>query len=114
MIFSWPNWWALEAPAKPANDLTDGRPTDLDVPAAVQQRDNGRFLPSRTNPSSVTKPVLVPSLYLLSEQEGANLVSFVAAGGTAVISFWSGIVDEQRRRLPRPLWRARCGPLIGL
>ena len=39
--------------------------------------------------------VLVPSLYLLSEQEGANLVSYVEQGGTAVISFWSGIVDEQ-------------------
>jgi len=38
--------------------------------------------------------VLVPSLYLLSDEEGANLVSFVEQGGTAVISFWSGIVDH--------------------
>ncbi len=38
--------------------------------------------------------VVVPSLYLVTEAEGANLVSFVAKGGTAVVSFWSGIVDE--------------------
>ena len=39
--------------------------------------------------------VLVPSLYLLSEEQAANLVSYVEAGGTALVSFWSGIVDEQ-------------------
>jgi beta-galactosidase len=38
--------------------------------------------------------VVVPSLYLVTEAEGANLVSFVAKGGTAIVSFWSGIVDE--------------------
>jgi beta-galactosidase len=38
--------------------------------------------------------VVVPSLHLVTEAEGANLVSFVAKGGTAVVSFWSGIVDE--------------------
>ena len=30
----------------------------------------------------------------MTEAEGANLVSFVTNGGTAVVSFWSGIVDE--------------------
>jgi beta-galactosidase len=39
--------------------------------------------------------VVVPSLYLVTEKEGANLAAFVAKGGTAVVSFWSGIVDEQ-------------------
>ena len=37
--------------------------------------------------------VLVPSLYLISEAEAANVVSYVEQGGTAVVSFWSGIVD---------------------
>jgi beta-galactosidase len=40
------------------------------------------------------KVVLVPSLYLAGQEEGANLVSYVGRGGTAVVSFWSGIVDE--------------------
>lgn len=38
--------------------------------------------------------VLLPSLYMVSEEEGANVVSYVKNGGTALISFWSGIVDE--------------------
>jgi beta-galactosidase len=38
--------------------------------------------------------VIVPSLYLLSAEQAANLVSYVQAGGTVVVSFWSGIVDE--------------------
>ncbi len=37
---------------------------------------------------------VVPSLYLVTEEEAANLVSYVRRGGTAVISYWSGIVDE--------------------
>ena len=39
--------------------------------------------------------VLVPSLYLVTEEDGAKLVSYVERGGTAVVSFWSGIVDER-------------------
>ena len=38
--------------------------------------------------------VLVPGLYLVTEPEGANIVSFVEQGGVAVVSFWSGIVDQ--------------------
>ena len=46
--------------------------------------------------------LLVPSLYLLTEAEGASLRDYVTGGGTAVISFWSGIVDERDRVYPGP------------
>jgi beta-galactosidase len=41
--------------------------------------------------------LLVPSLYLLTEAEGTSLCRFVQSGGTAVISFWSGIVNESEQ-----------------
>ena len=93
MVLSWPNWWALEGGAKPANDLHMldqltwmGRPlynngTTIDFCRPDEPLDRYGAL-------------IVPSLYLLTEAEGANLVSFVSNGGTAVVSFWSGIVDE--------------------
>jgi len=40
------------------------------------------------------KLVLAPSSYLLSVSDGANLESYVNGGGTLVVSFFSGIVDE--------------------
>ena len=94
MVFSWANWWALEAPAKPANDLsmTDqlswmyrplfGRGATVDFCRPDERLDRYEV-------------VLVPSLYLVTEEDGAKLVSYVERGGTAVVSFWSGIVDER-------------------
>jgi beta-galactosidase len=111
LLFSWPNWWALEAPSKPANDLkmdeqltwmyrplyNDGITVDFCRPDEPLER---------------YQSVLVPSLYLLSEQEGANLVSYVEKGGTAVISFWSGIVDHQDAVYLGP-YGGPLRPLIG-
>jgi beta-galactosidase len=94
LIFSWPNWWALESPSKPANDLTmDDQLTWMYRPLYNSGITADFCRPDE--PLESYRAVLVPSLYLLSEQEGANLVSYVAHGGTAVISFWSGIVDQQ-------------------
>jgi beta-galactosidase len=93
VVSSWPNWWALEALSKPANDLTLAdqvtwmyRPLHRNGVTADFCRPD--------EPLGHYEVALVPSLYLVTEDEGANIVSFVEAGGTAVVSFWSGIVDE--------------------
>ena len=92
VIFSWPNWWALEQPSKPANDLS--------VPEQVTWMYRPLYLRGVTTdfcrpdePLGHYGAVVVPSLYLVTEHEAANIVSYVEQGGTAVISFWSGIVD---------------------
>jgi beta-galactosidase len=111
VAFSWQNWWAVEAPAKPANDLVlteqlawlyrplfrSGTTVDFCRP---DERLGGYEV------------VLVPSLYLVTPKEGANLVSFVQQGGNAVISFWSGIVDEHETVYPGP-YGGPLRPLIG-
>ena len=93
VIFSWPNWWALEA--RPSRPTTSAWPPScswmyrplyragVTVDFCRPDEALGRY-----------EAVVVPHLYLVTEQEGANLVSFVENGGTAVISFWSGIVDQ--------------------
>ena len=94
LIFSWPNWWALEAPSKPANDLT----MDEQLTWMYRPLYNNGITADFCRPDEPLEryqAVLVPSLYLLSEHEGAHLVSYVEQGGTAVISFWSGIVDHR-------------------
>jgi beta-galactosidase len=94
VLFSWPNWWAVESPASPAHDF---RLLD-------QVRWLYRPLYRRCITTDFCEPgerlgdypaVLVPSLYLVTAAEAANILAYVEAGGTAVISFWSGITDER-------------------
>jgi len=46
---------------------------------------------------SAYKMVVVPNLYLLKQDVAAALTRYVADGGTLVVSFFTGIVDEQER-----------------
>jgi beta-galactosidase len=111
VIFSWPNWWAVENPASPAHDLT--------------MRDQLIWMYRPLYDRSVTldfahpgealggyEAVLVPSLYLVTADEAANIISYVEEGGTAVISFWSGITDEHDRVYLGP-YGGPLRPLIG-
>jgi len=41
--------------------------------------------------------VVAPNLYLVSDPQAANLRDFVAGGGHAVVTFFSGIVDQDDR-----------------
>lgn len=96
LVYSWPNWWALEGPGMPANDLSLADQVSwlydplyrhgLTVDFCQPGEDLSRY-----------RAIVVPSLYLVSEPDAANLVAFVEAGGTAIISFWSGIVDRGDR-----------------
>ncbi len=92
LLFSWPNWWAIEAPAQPANDLK----LDEQLTWMYRPLYNNGITADFCRPDEALATyhaVLVPSLYLISEAEAANVVSYVEQGGTAVVSFWSGIVD---------------------
>jgi len=45
-------------------------------------------------PLDAYKLVIVPMAYMLRPGFAARLTSFVAAGGTAVMTYWSGVVDH--------------------
>ncbi len=93
-LFSWPNWWALEAPSQPAGGLTvDDQLMWLYRPLFAGGVNVDFCQPDESLEGY--RAVVVPSLYLISEEQGAKLLSYVEAGGTAIISFWSGIVDER-------------------
>ncbi|HTT53766.1 MAG TPA: beta-galactosidase trimerization domain-containing protein [Streptosporangiaceae bacterium] len=99
IAFSWPSWWATELGSRPS--------------AGVRMREQLRWLYRPVSEAGATagfvQPgaelsgyllVLVPSLYLLTEAEAGGLGSFVRSGGTAVITFWSGIVNEPDQIYP--------------
>ncbi len=47
MVFSWANWWALEAPAKPANDLSMTDQLSWMYRPLFRSRRHSRLLPAR-------------------------------------------------------------------
>jgi beta-galactosidase len=93
ILHEWESWWALELPSKPSirihhldqlesyyRHLFD---TNLTVDFARPSDDLSAY-----------RLVLAPSVYLISDEAAANMAAFVEAGGTLVMSFFSGIVDQ--------------------
>ncbi|GHJ43026.1 beta-galactosidase [Catellatospora sp. TT07R-123] len=96
MLFSWQSWWASEGEARPSQAVgyldqvhrAYRALRELGVTADVvsPQTDLGRY-----------RLVIVPCLHLVSEHEAAAISAYVAAGGHVLVTFYSGIVDENDR-----------------
>jgi beta-galactosidase len=111
LLLDWENWWALESDSHPTSSLrlTDVL-SDLYRPL-LQGGVNADFAHPESDLSGY-QFVLVPALYLITDGGAENVRRFVADGGTALITFFSGIVDPHDRvRLggyPAP-WRDLLG-----
>jgi beta-galactosidase len=92
IVLDWESWWALELPSKPSNRV---RQVDQ-LEDYYRPLFGANVVPDFVRPEhdlSGYKLVLVPNLYLVSDEGAANLNDFVKAGGTLVMSFFSGVVD---------------------
>lgn len=93
LVFDWQAWWATELDAHPSVDVTyldqvhawygacwrAGVTTDIVAPGM---------------PLDGYRAVLVPTLYLVSDAAASTVTEFARAGGTVLITYFSGIVDE--------------------
>lgn len=96
ILFSWESQWAADF---------DSRPTQ-DVRYLDQVHASYRALWDAGITADVVRPgsdlsgyrfVIVPALYLVRDSEAEIISRFVEEGGTALITFFSGIVDEDDR-----------------
>jgi beta-galactosidase len=93
ILMDWENWWALELDSKPSNDLklfpqlySFYKPLydrNITVDFAHPESDLSRY-----------KLVIAPNLYLVNDNAAKNINQYVENGGTLLMSFFSGIVDE--------------------
>jgi beta-galactosidase len=96
LYFDQANWWALELPSKPNNDLKYARPVEnLYLP--LYRRNHAVDFVFADTDLSAYRVLLVPALYLVAPGVAEKITAFVAAGGTAVFTYFSGIVDEHDR-----------------
>ncbi|MFC9689272.1 beta-galactosidase [Kribbella sp. NPDC056951] len=93
IVWDWPSWWALELEWRPSSDLSY-----LDRMAAFYETTwRSHLTADFVHPEgdlSRYPVVLVPSLYLTTQAAAKNLAAYVRDGGTLVVSYFSGIVDE--------------------
>jgi beta-galactosidase len=94
IVFDWDNRWAVKDAQGPRNMGIHYEETvmqhykafwELGVPVDIVNSDSDY---------SKYKLLVAPMLYLTRQETGKRIEAFVAAGGSFVSTYWSGIVDE--------------------
>ena len=96
IVFSWESWWAVDLDSRPSSDV---RYLDEVLRTYRQLWESGitvDFVAPGADLSAY-KIVVVPCLYLVSDDAALVIERYVASGGHLVVSFFSGIVDEDDR-----------------
>ena len=111
LLLDWQSWWALELDSHPSSRLRLGELLGEFYRPLLAAGVTADFAHPESDLTGY-RLLLVPALYLVSDAGADNVRRFVSAGGTAVVSFFSGIVDvHDRVRLggyPAP-WRGLLG-----
>ncbi|WP_051477132.1 beta-galactosidase [Arthrobacter sp. Br18] len=99
LVFSWEAWWAHDQESHPSSDV---RYLDQ-VHAAYRALWDAGITVNVVAPGAdltAYRLVVVPGLYLVRDTDAAALAAYVAGGGHALVTFFSGIVDENERVRP--------------
>ncbi|MEU0963436.1 beta-galactosidase [Micromonospora aurantiaca] len=93
ILFDYEAWWGAELDSHPSVDVTyTDRLSALH--AALWQAGVTADVVHPSADLSRYRLVVVPTLYLVRDADADALRRFVEAGGTAVVTYFSGIVDE--------------------
>ena len=93
ILMDWENWWALELDSKPSNDLK----LVPQIYAYYKPLFDRNITVDFAHPESDLSQyrlVIAPNLYLVNDNAAKNINRYVKNGGTLLMSFFSGIVDE--------------------
>lgn len=93
ILMDWNNWWALELDSKPSNDLKL-HPQLYSYYKPLYDRNITVDFAHPEFDLSKYKLVIAPNLYLVNEASVNNINQYVENGGNLIMSFFSGIVDE--------------------
>ncbi|MFF1440019.1 beta-galactosidase [Streptomyces sp. NPDC058295] len=93
VLWDWHSWWAQNLDWRPSEDADPRERADAFYEALYDRHLTVDFAHPEADLSRYPL-VVVPALYLMTEAAGDNLREYVANGGTLVVSYFSGIVDE--------------------
>jgi beta-galactosidase len=92
VVWDWESWWALELAWRPSRDLAYRERIEAFYECLWRAHRTADFVHPEGDLGRYSL-VVVPSLYLTTPAAAKNLTSYVANGGTLVVSYFSGIVD---------------------
>ncbi|MGW0564597.1 beta-galactosidase [Streptomyces sp. NPDC003016] len=93
VLWDWQSWWAQQLEWRPSEDHDARERADTFYEALYDRHLTVDFAHPESDLSGYPL-VVVPALYLTTEAAGRNLRAYVENGGTLVVSYFSGIVDE--------------------
>ncbi|MFC8370652.1 beta-galactosidase [Streptomyces sp. NPDC057239] len=93
VLWDWHSWWAQNLDWRPSEDHDARERADAWYEALYDHHLTVDFAHPEADLSRYPL-VVVPALYLMTEAAGNNLREYVENGGTLVVSYFSGIVDE--------------------
>jgi beta-galactosidase len=93
IIWDWESNWALELDWRPSEDLSTRRQTEKFYSRLWLDGVGVDFVHPSADLSSYDL-VIAPGTYLITEASAENLSEWVDGGGTLVVSYFTGIVDE--------------------
>jgi beta-galactosidase len=99
LVFSWENWWAADGESRPTQAV-DYLSQVHAAHASLRRLGHTVDVVRPGADLSAYRLVVIPNLYLVRDSEAAVVSDFVAAGGHAVVTFFSGIADEADRVRP--------------
>lgn len=101
MVVDYEAAWALEQGLKPHRDLHYATEVRRWYAQLWRRQVLVDVLPSGSDLSGYDL-LLVPTLFLVSDATARSITEFVRRGGTALVTYLSGIVDETNRVRPGP------------
>jgi beta-galactosidase len=93
VLWDWHSWWAQNLEWRPSVDHDARERADAFYEALYDRHLTVDFAHPEADLSRYPL-VVVPALYLMTQAAGNNLTAYVENGGTLVVSYFSGIVDE--------------------
>ena len=93
LVFDWPSWWAAELDSHPSVDV-DPLATARRWHRLCWERNVGVDVVGVGDELSAYAVVVLPVQYLLTDDAASRLAAYVRGGGTLVVTYFSGIVDE--------------------
>ncbi len=93
ILMDWNNWWALELDSKPSADLRMLQQLAAFYQTLYEKNITVDFVHPAGDLSKY-KLIVAPNLYLVDEAAIDNLNDYVQNGGHLLMTFFSGIVDE--------------------
>ncbi|RZB18918.1 beta-galactosidase [Streptomyces sp. F001] len=93
VLWDWHSWWAQNLDWRPSEDHDARERADTFYEVLYDRHLTVDFAHPEADLSAYPL-VVVPALYLMTEAAGLNLKEYVEHGGTLVVSYFSGIVDE--------------------